>query len=69
MADTIFIIIMQATLQFTHFFFSDVHWDIVRLLQEYYDVHQMKYNYTVTTTYTGVKPAITNKNVKPALNG
>ena len=68
---------MQVTLQFTHdIFFSDVHWDIVRMLLEYYEVHQMKY--TLTTTYTNVKPAVTNANgkrdirnanVKPALNG
>nr|XP_022289520.1 uncharacterized protein LOC111101355 [Crassostrea virginica] len=42
----------------------DVHLDIARMLQEYYDVHQMIYS--VSTTFTNVKPAITNANGKPA---
>lgn len=73
MADTEFIIIMQVTLQFTHtIIFSDLHWDIAKMMQEYYEVHQMKYRdvyYNKTMIiYTGVKPAITNANAKPALN-
>ncbi|XP_078316922.1 uncharacterized protein LOC111101355 isoform X2 [Crassostrea virginica] len=42
----------------------DVHLDITRMLKEYYDVHQMIYS--VSTTFTNVKPAITNANGKPA---
>nr|XP_022289519.1 uncharacterized protein LOC111101354 [Crassostrea virginica] len=51
---------------------KDLHWDIAKMMQEYYEVHQMKYRdvyYNKTMIiYTGVKPAITNANAKPALN-